>query len=69
MASTCLPTLFQAVEIDGQSYWDGGFSSNPSLLAPDQRVQQPGHDRGADQSAAAPDTPHTPPTSWTGSTS
>src|SRR6186713_907041 len=31
MASTCLPTLFQAVEIDGQSYWDGGFSSNPSL--------------------------------------
>jgi NTE family protein len=32
MASTCLPTLFQAVEIDGQSYWDGGFSSNPSLL-------------------------------------
>jgi len=32
MASTCLPTLFQAVEIGGQSYWDGGFSSNPSLL-------------------------------------
>jgi NTE family protein len=32
MASTCLPTLFQAVEIDGQAYWDGGFSSNPSLL-------------------------------------
>lgn len=32
MASTCLPTLFQAVEIDGQPYWDGGFSSNPPLL-------------------------------------
>lgn len=32
MASTCLPTLFQAVEIDGQPYWDGGFSSNPALL-------------------------------------
>lgn len=32
MASTCLPTLFRAVEIDGQPYWDGGFSSNPSLL-------------------------------------
>lgn len=31
MASTCLPTLFQAVEIDGQPYWDGGFSSNPAL--------------------------------------
>ena len=32
MASSCLPTLFQAVEIDGQAYWDGGFSSNPALL-------------------------------------
>ena len=32
MASTCLPTVFQAVEIDGQPYWDGGFSSNPALL-------------------------------------
>jgi len=32
MASSCLPTLFQAVEIDGQPYWDGGFSSNPALL-------------------------------------
>ncbi|SFC79298.1 NTE family protein [Polaromonas sp. OV174] len=31
MASTCLPTLFQAVEIDGKPYWDGGFSSNPAL--------------------------------------
>jgi NTE family protein len=31
MASACLPYLFQAVEIDGVPYWDGGFSSNPSL--------------------------------------
>ena len=31
MASTCLPQMFQAVEIDGQHYWDGGFSSNPPL--------------------------------------
>ena len=31
MASTCLPQIFQAVEIDGEHYWDGGFSSNPSL--------------------------------------
>lgn len=31
-ASTCLPLLFQAVELDGQYYWDGGYSGNPALL-------------------------------------
>jgi NTE family protein len=31
LASTCLPTLFQAVEIDGRHYWDGGFSANPPV--------------------------------------
>ncbi|APV52346.1 alpha/beta hydrolase [Betaproteobacteria bacterium GR16-43] len=31
MASSCLPFLFQAVEIDGQSYWDGGYMGNPVL--------------------------------------
>ena len=32
LASACLPTLHHAVEIDGRSYWDGGFSANPDLL-------------------------------------
>lgn len=31
MASACLPMLFQAVEIDGEHYWDGGYSGNPAL--------------------------------------
>ena len=31
MASACLPYLFQAVEIDGDYYWDGGYTGNPSL--------------------------------------
>jgi NTE family protein len=31
LASACLPTMFQAVEIDGDPYWDGGFSGNPSM--------------------------------------
>jgi NTE family protein len=31
LASACLPTLFQAVEIDGESYWDGGYSGNPTI--------------------------------------
>ena len=30
LASACLPTMFQAVEIDGESYWDGGYSGNPT---------------------------------------
>jgi NTE family protein len=32
MASACLPTLFQAVEIDGDHYWDGGYMGNPALF-------------------------------------
>lgn len=31
MASACLPQLFQAVEVDGEHYWDGGFMGNPVL--------------------------------------
>ena len=31
MASACLPTVFQAVEIDGVPYWDGGYLGNPAL--------------------------------------
>src|SRR5215207_1942777 len=31
MASACLPTIFQAVEIEGEPYWDGGYAGNPAL--------------------------------------
>lgn len=31
LASACLPTMFQAIEIDGEPYWDGGYSGNPTL--------------------------------------
>ena len=31
LASACLPFLFQAVEIDGVPYWDGGYMGNPVL--------------------------------------
>ena len=31
LASACLPTLFQAVEIDGEAYWDGGYAGNPTM--------------------------------------
>ncbi len=31
LASACLPTLHHAVEIDGEQYWDGGFTANPAI--------------------------------------
>jgi NTE family protein len=31
MASACLPMMFRAVEIEGEHYWDGGYSGNPAL--------------------------------------
>jgi NTE family protein len=54
LASTCPPLVHCAVEIDGESYWDGGFSSNPPLISlirdcetPDLLVVQvaPSHDK------------------------
>lgn len=31
LASACLPQLFAPVEIDGEHFWDGGYTGNPSL--------------------------------------
>ncbi|WP_421792381.1 patatin-like phospholipase family protein [Hyphobacterium sp.] len=31
LASACLPFLFQAIEIDGEAFWDGGFTGNPAI--------------------------------------
>ncbi|MFO1037900.1 MAG: patatin-like phospholipase family protein [Geminicoccaceae bacterium] len=32
LASACLPFMFQAVEIEGEAYWDGGYMGNPALF-------------------------------------
>ena len=32
LASACLPTMFQAIEIDGDPYWDGGYAGNPTIM-------------------------------------
>ncbi len=32
LASTCLPLMMQAVEVDGEYYWDGSFSGNPAIF-------------------------------------
>lgn len=31
LASACLPQMFRAVQIEGEAYWDGGYSGNPAL--------------------------------------
>ncbi|MEO7400814.1 MAG: patatin-like phospholipase family protein [Polaromonas sp.] len=31
MASACLPMVFRAVEIEGDHFWDGGYTGNPAL--------------------------------------
>jgi NTE family protein len=60
LASACLPTMFQAVEIEGEPYWDGGYSGNPTLtplvrecdasdtiIVPINPVERPGTPRSA----------------------
>lgn len=42
LASACLPTLHRTVEIDGEGYWDGGFSKNPDLIT--LATESPVHD-------------------------
>ena len=49
LASACLPTMFQAVEIDGEAYWDGGYSGNPSMSPLIRECSVVGHDPGANQ--------------------
>src|SRR5690349_4081681 len=31
LASACLPTMFRAIDIDGEPYWDGGYAGNPTI--------------------------------------
>lgn len=60
LASACLPQLFQAIEIEGDAYWDGGYSGNPSImplvlecasrdtiLVPINPIERPGTPRSA----------------------
>ena len=33
LASACLPQMFPAVEVEGEPYWDGGYTGNPAIAA------------------------------------
>ena len=41
MASACLPLMFQAVEIEGEAYWDGGYMGNPAIFPLIYNANQP----------------------------
>ena len=41
LASACLPTLHHAIEIDGEPYWDGGYSGNPAVYPLIYRCKTP----------------------------
>ncbi len=32
LASACLPTIHRTIVIDGEPYWDGGYSANPAVF-------------------------------------
>ena len=49
MASACLPQMFQAVEIGGEAYWDGGFYRQPRPLSAGEKPDDSRHPCGADQ--------------------
>lgn len=72
LASACLPFLHQAVEIDGEAYWDGAYSANPPLRAliahcdADDIVLVRLTPEHLD---AVPRRPRTSPTAWTRSSS
>lgn len=31
LASSCIPLMFQAVQVNGEYYWDGGYMGNPAI--------------------------------------
>jgi NTE family protein len=41
LASACLPTLHHAIEVDGEPYWDGGYSGNPAVYPLIYRCKSP----------------------------
>jgi len=41
LASACLPTLHHAIEIEGEAYWDGGYSGNPAVYPLIYRCRSP----------------------------
>ena len=54
LASACLPTMFQAIEIDGEPYWDGGYVGQSDDYAAGSRKRRARRHPGPDQPAGTP---------------
>jgi NTE family protein len=59
LASACLPVLHQAVEIDGEHYWDGGFMGNPAMFPLIYNCRAPDIVLIEINPISVPDVPHT----------
>ncbi len=60
MASSALPHVFRAVEIEGEPYWDGGFTGNPAILPLISTERCRRRAAGADRAAASATTRRPP---------
>jgi NTE family protein len=67
MASACLPMMFQAVEIEGDHYWDGGYSGNPAIHPLIYKCEAATSCWCRSTRSSATFCPPMPLTSWTGS--
>ena len=58
LASACAPLMFQAAQIDGDSYWDGSYAGNPMLWAPLRGRSGLRHSDGGAHTAASSGNAH-----------
>lgn len=68
LASACLPPYFQAVEIDGEHYWDGGYLGNPAIYPLIYRKEATTSSSCRSRRSGATSCRPVPPTSSTAST-
>lgn len=64
LASACLPALHHAIEIDGEAYWDGGYSANPAIFPLFYQCQSPDVVVVLLHPLVRPDTPKTARDIW-----
>ena len=64
LASACLPSLHHAIEIDGEAYWDGGYSANPAVFPLFYECESPDVIVVLLHPLTRPQTPHTAEDIW-----
>src|SRR5262249_10180558 len=54
LASTCLPLLMQAVEVDGGFYWDGSYAGQSRAVSAALRLRDTRYSHGPHHAGRAP---------------